>query len=123
MTAGDARPPAALTAWISRWVAEELGLAAAEVEPDRPFLSYGLNSIQAMMLVGDLETHLGRPLPPTLVWDHPTVAALAAHLADQPSADIPGTPAAIPADAAALLAQLDDLPDDQVDALLRQYMK
>lgn len=123
MTAVDIRTPAALTAWISRWVADELGLTPAEVEPDRPFLSYGLNSIQAMMLVGDLETRLGRPLPPTLVWDHPTVAALAAHLADQ-AADIPAAPsAAVPADAAALLARIDDLPDDQVDALLRQYMK
>src|SRR4051794_4685467 len=76
----DTRPRESLTAWLTEWLAGELGADAATIDPGKPFLSYGLNSIQAMMLAGDLETGLGRSLPPTLAWDHPCIADLADHL-------------------------------------------
>lgn len=46
----------------------------------------GLTSLLALELRNRLERALGRPLPATLTWNYPTVAALAAHLsgADKP---------------------------------------
>ena len=46
-----------------------------------PFVDYGLDSVQAVSIVGDLETWLGRSLSPTLIWDFPTIEDLAKHLA------------------------------------------
>ena len=81
-----------LTAWIGEWMERELGVAQDQVDAARPFVGYGMDSIHATMLVGDLEELLGRRLPPTLTWDHPTVDALARHIA--PDAAPAATPAA-----------------------------
>src|SRR5205823_7296959 len=49
-----------------------------------PSASYGLGSIHAVSLSGELERWLGRPLAPTLVYDFPSVQALARQLAQAP---------------------------------------
>jgi acyl transferase domain-containing protein len=72
---------------IRRWLVLKLS-ALLEVEPNRvdprePFSSYGLGSVEAVGLAGDLENYLGRELPATLAYDYPTVEALAAFLAGQ----------------------------------------
>ncbi|MBV9880981.1 MAG: acyl carrier protein [Gemmatirosa sp.] len=69
-----------LAAWMDEWMNRELELRVERVDRDRPFIGYGMDSIHATMLVGDLEERLGRRLSPTLTWDHPTIAALARHL-------------------------------------------
>ena len=79
--ASTALSPDALVEWGRDWVGRELGIDAAAVDADKPFVLYGMDSIHATMLVGDLEELLGRRLPPTLTWDHPTLTALARHLA------------------------------------------
>jgi acyl carrier protein len=43
-------------------------------------VSYGLDSVHSMMLVGDLEDALQNRFPPTLAWDYPTVEAMAEYL-------------------------------------------
>lgn len=100
-----------LVEWIREWMARELELSGDSVDPQRPLVSYGMDSIHSMMLVGDLEEQLGRRLPPTLTWDHPTVDALARHLA--PAA----TPPRGDADGAAP-APIDALPEHVIDDLL-----
>src|SRR6516164_570742 len=57
------------------------GMPPAEVDPDRPLEEHGLSSRDAVALAGYLETLLGRPLEPTLVWEYPTVSRLASALA------------------------------------------
>ncbi len=84
-----------LAAWMGEWMERELGVAREQVDATRPFVGYGMDSIHATMLVGDLEELLGRRLPPTLTWDHPTVDALAVHLAPE------AAPTAAPAASAA----------------------
>jgi acyl carrier protein len=59
---------------------------AARITSDRvdirePFASYGIASVDAVYLVGVLETWLGTALDVTLLWDHATIEALARHLA------------------------------------------
>jgi len=50
----------------------------------QPFTFYGLGSVQAVSLTGDLESSWGRTLSPTLAWDYPTIELLANYLANDP---------------------------------------
>jgi amino acid adenylation domain-containing protein/thioester reductase-like protein len=63
-------------------IASILEMEASSIEPHQPFTYYGLGSVQAVSLTGDLETFLGRKLSPTLAWDYPTIELLANHLAN-----------------------------------------
>ncbi len=58
----------------------------------------GLTSLDAVTLARRLTTALGRPIPATAAFDHPTIAALAALALDTSGA--PDTPAVTPASAA-----------------------
>jgi phthiocerol/phenolphthiocerol synthesis type-I polyketide synthase A len=61
----------------------ELGLPETELEPDLPFVELGLNSVMAMSIRREVEQFAGIELSVTMLWNHPTVAALAAHLANK----------------------------------------
>lgn len=70
---------------IRTWIAEQLSamldIERAEIDIGAPFSAFGLDSLKAVSLAGELETWLGRGLPPTLLWDYPSIDALATHLA------------------------------------------
>ena len=67
--------------WLVTHLAEELGLTPDEIDVRQPFESFGLSSREAVLLSGELEEWLGRRLQPTLLWEYPTIEALARHLA------------------------------------------
>ncbi|MDG4752605.1 type I polyketide synthase [Micromonospora sp. WMMD718] len=87
--AGPAREPAPaerLTRqqWeerILRELATRLHLDPGSVDPKRPTATYGLQSVDLLGLIGELEQWSGRALPATLAWEYPTVEALAGFLA------------------------------------------
>ncbi|SNS94794.1 MULTISPECIES: type I polyketide synthase [unclassified Azospirillum] len=54
------------------------------VDPDQPFSVFGMDSLMALELRGELARRIGRPLPATLTYDHPTLAALARLIAGDP---------------------------------------
>jgi acyl carrier protein len=60
--------------------ARSLAVAPEEIGRDQPLSRYGMSSATALALVGAIEKALGRELPSTLLWEYPTIAALAAHL-------------------------------------------
>ncbi|MEB3024186.1 KR domain-containing protein, partial [[Mycobacterium] crassicus] len=61
-------------------LARELRMSEAELQLDRPFAELGLNSVMAMAVRRDIEQLVGLELSATMLWNHPTTAALAAHL-------------------------------------------
>ncbi|MFF0523224.1 SDR family NAD(P)-dependent oxidoreductase [Actinomadura nitritigenes] len=81
-------------------IARRSRIAEAEVDPDRPLEEFGLASRDAVAIAGDLEQMLGRALPATLVWEHPTISKLSRALAGGADA-AEAEPAAVPARAAA----------------------
>jgi thioester reductase-like protein len=68
------------------WLSESLGLPDAPDAPlrDVPFRELGLDSAAAIGLSGRIAEALGRSLPPRLLFDHPTLGALVAHLTGAP---------------------------------------
>jgi hypothetical protein len=50
---------------------------------DEPLRHLGLSSLAAVELAARLSTAIGQPLPQTLVWSYPTIAAVATHLLER----------------------------------------
>lgn len=80
MTATPARTASAIQLWICGRIAERVGFDVDEVDPDQPFVTFGIGSRDSVTLVGELEDWLGRPLKATILFDYPTVRSLAAAL-------------------------------------------
>ncbi len=72
--------PAELRAWLAERVAAYVQRSPSELAYDVPLAEYGLDSVYALTLSGDIEDHLGIALEPTLMWDHPTIEALTSAL-------------------------------------------
>ena len=71
----------AIQEWLVQELSKRLGVPASEISIHEPFASYGLDSLGAIGLTGELETWMERRLDPTLAYDYPSVAALAGYLA------------------------------------------
>ncbi|MGG6293713.1 beta-ketoacyl synthase N-terminal-like domain-containing protein [Leptolyngbya sp. AN02str] len=69
--------------WLVAQLAQRLHLNPESVDRQAPFSSYGLDSVTAVSLSGELEEWLGRRISPTLVYSYPTIAALAQYLANE----------------------------------------
>ena len=81
MTPGDKPTEKQIRDRLVKEVAEAARLPVESIDIREPFASYNIASIEAVQMVGMLETWLGLPLDETLLWDHPTIEALARHLA------------------------------------------
>lgn len=78
-----------LRTWLRGALASRLGLGLSQLDDHRPFAAMGLDSQEAVSLVGDLERELGSRLPPSLLYDHPTVDRLVQHLEAHPPLPTP----------------------------------
>lgn len=73
---------AALRAFMRDRIAFALDRPAADIDDDADFEAMGLPSLEAVEFAGALEDHLGRPIEADLLFEHPTIARLAAALAE-----------------------------------------
>ncbi|MDP7702941.1 polyketide synthase [Mycobacterium sp. TY815] len=64
-------------------IARELRLPENDLDSHRPFAELGLNSLMAMAIRREAEQFVGIELSATMLFNHPTVAALAAYLANR----------------------------------------
>ena len=76
-----------IKSWLVSQLAERLEIDTDEIDIERDFSDYGLNSIEVVNLSGELENLLGRRLPPTLLLDYPTIESLAEYLVEDTSED------------------------------------
>jgi acyl carrier protein len=77
--------PTTVGDWVRERVAYYLEADPATIDVDTPLAEYGLDSLYALTLCGDIEDHFELVLEPTLAWDHPTISAIARYLADLPA--------------------------------------
>lgn len=77
------RTPAEIEAWLVAHISKGLGIEPQRLDVNRPLTRYGLDSIVAIELTVDLEDWLQRPVPDTLLWDEPTIRAIALYLAGE----------------------------------------
>ncbi|WP_327004450.1 acyl carrier protein [Dactylosporangium sp. NBC_01737] len=68
--------------WVLSRVAYYIERTPAEIDPDAKLVGYGLDSVYALSLCGDIEDEYALVVDPTLAWDHPTVNAIATCLLD-----------------------------------------
>jgi len=129
--APEARRAPLLAAHVAARVTRVLGLDdRGALDTRRPLHELGLDSLMAVelrnLLKADLE--LGVPLTATLVFDHPTVEAIAEHLVRDVlglagtdlEQGVPEAPVAAPVDA---IEQIEQLSDDEVDRLFAARLR
>jgi acyl carrier protein len=119
--------------WLLQWLVARLGMDPKDVARDRPFAEFGVDSLTAVELSQELEDEFGVPLPAVVAWNYPTPAALARYLAEQTTGAGEATtppptvtasngarlpPAPNEAELAALLAEIENLSDDEAAKLL-----
>lgn len=68
--------------WLKAQLSEQLSLDAESIKATEPLTRYGLDSIDAVTMVGDIEDVLDEELPSTLFWDYPTIAKSAQFLVE-----------------------------------------
>ena len=76
-------PIEAIQTWLVQQLADVLSLDPTTVDVTQPLTRYGLDSIDAVTLVADLEDWLDLELPSTLLWDYPTIAKAATYLVNE----------------------------------------
>ncbi|WP_344840173.1 type I polyketide synthase, partial [Actinocorallia longicatena] len=93
---GDPQLQAEIRNFLINEIAHRADLVTAEIDVDRPLEEFGLASRDAVAIAGELEELLGRSLPATLVWEHPTINRLAAALsgAELPEVAVASAPVA-----------------------------
>jgi len=72
--------PEDIQTWITARLSEELKVPPAKIDVTMPLTHFGLDSIVAFTLTGELADRIGCDLPATLFWDYPTIESLARYL-------------------------------------------
>ena len=123
--AAKAQSPEELQQLLTAWLAQELNVPTTEIDVTRPFAEYGLDSVAAAELTDALQTAVDYPLSPTLAYEYPTIEAVAHFLGQewgQENAQTKTTPQenANEDDLAALMNELEDLSEADLERLLEQ---
>jgi aryl carrier-like protein len=74
-----------LADWLTTKVAGYLNVSPNTIDIDTPLADFGIDSVMAMTLCADLHEE-GFPVDTTIVWDHPTINAIATYLITEGSA-------------------------------------
>lgn len=70
-----------LADWLVGKVAAYLNVSPAAVDADLPLADCGIDSAMSLSLCADLQCEHGLEVETTIVWDYPTINAIAEHLA------------------------------------------
>ena len=76
----DGREYQKLADWLTVKVAGYLRVPTDAISVDTPVADYGLDSAASLALCADLEDEMGIVAETTIVWDFPTIDAMAQHL-------------------------------------------
>jgi acyl carrier protein len=114
----------ALEHHLREQAARVLGLAPARIALREPLGNLGFDSLMTLELRNRIEASLGLKLSATVVWNYPTITALAEYLArklDLAPADAAARPAPAAAPSALAVA-VRDLTEDEAAAALAETL-
>jgi acyl carrier protein len=69
--------------WLVNQISKQLSINAQTIKVTEPLTRYGLDSIDSVTIVGDMEDWLNAELPSTLLWDYPTIEKAANYLVNE----------------------------------------
>jgi acetyltransferase-like isoleucine patch superfamily enzyme/acyl carrier protein len=78
---GSPRSEEEIQRWCIDYLADALEIAPSAVEPNARFARLGIDSATSITFAVDLEEWLGVEIKPEVIFEQPTIAALARHLA------------------------------------------
>ena len=70
-----------LVDWLTAKVAGYLNVPPSTIDIDMPLADCGIDSVSAISLCADLQCEKGFDVDTTIVYDYPTIDAIAAYLA------------------------------------------
>jgi len=72
---------------LSSWLVTKLSaintMKESEIRLDKPIANYGLDSLHALAIAGELEEMLDIELPLTMLWEYPTIEKISLFISDQ----------------------------------------
>jgi acyl carrier protein len=116
-----------MEAFLKELVGKTLRMPVTRIDADKPFKSFGMDSLTALEFRNRIEASIEATLSATLVWNYPTINKLAFYLFDKMSISIdqesetaPSSPSEANGDEALLDIndEIENLPEDQVRQLL-----
>jgi pyruvate/2-oxoglutarate dehydrogenase complex dihydrolipoamide acyltransferase (E2) component/acyl carrier protein len=114
---------------ITDQVARMTEAAPSDVDPRLPLRMLGFSSLMAVELTNYLATNLGQSLSDTLLWTYPTIAELAAYLADESAGttlnieEPPRRMHNVGQHGSTILDHLENLSDEEAEALLKKKVE
>jgi len=116
-----------IESWLLDWLVERAGVPAEEIDRDKPFAEYGLDSLTAVELSQELEDWLDVRLTPVVAWNYPTPVAMSRYLAGEAGGGGPAGDGGQGEEADLdnenqfdqLLAQIETLSDSEAEEALR----
>ncbi len=66
--------------WLKGRVAYHTKVSPSNIDEAQPLAGYGLDSVMASALSGEIEILLGKKVPPTVFYDHPSIKEITGHL-------------------------------------------
>ncbi len=115
-------------AWLTKRIAARLRVDPARIEVTTPFVEFGMGSLDAVEIAGELSRWLGRSLSPTAIYNYPTIAALA-QWAARSQTEVPGphvhqrsTPLLEPLDEDRLKREVATMTDEEMEAFISREL-
>jgi acyl carrier protein len=71
-----------IQSWLVAKIAALLGVSPEEIDVQEDLDFYGLESVEAITLSGELSEWVGRDLSPTIVREYPTIIDIARYLTE-----------------------------------------
>jgi acyl carrier protein len=78
-----------LEQWVKEWISKKTGLIVEDIEMEREFSCYNIDSVAGVTMVQELEDLLGFSLSSTMIWDYPNPNKVVDYIINQlkPSKD------------------------------------
>lgn len=118
----DQRQPmmAEIETWMTQWLVARAGVDPADVDLEKPFADYGLDSMTAVEMSGEIEDWSGVELTPIVAWNYPTVSRLSEFITEQiiGAASDEATSSVSDAELEGLLNEIEHLSDDEINHAL-----